>query len=102
MDQHHHSSDIAALGRTSLYSNGIVVGNASSVHLRSTSHLQVEGTFTVEMENLGIGPRTFVCIYTEDGKNYSSNSLGVNIVNGKFYIFTQFYAYKFSLCTYST
>ena len=86
VDQHHHPRDIAAPGHTSLYSDGIMVGSVISVHLPSTSHLQVEGIFTVKMEKLGMGPSTIVCIYTEDGKNYSSNSLEVNIVNGKFYI----------------
>ena len=86
VDQSHHPRDNAAPRRTSLYSNGIVVGSVSSVHLRSTSHLQVEEMFTVKMEKLGMGPSTFVCLYTEDGKNYSSNSLEVNIVKGKFYI----------------
>ena len=85
VDQHHHPRDTAAPEHTSLYSDGIVVGSVSSVHLRSTSHLQVEGIFTVKTEKLGMGPSTFVCIYTEDGRNYS-NSLEVNIVNGKFYI----------------
>ena len=83
VDQSHHPRDIAAPGRTSLYSDGIIIGSVSSV--RSTSHLQVERIFTVKMEKLGMGPSTFVCIYTEDGRNYSSNSLEVNIVNGEFY-----------------